>query len=166
MTAGIKNLLRDSLPGDWCYPATGAEMEEMIMNSTWYVPRTCPPTISPKRRKTKRTNHPPTHPPTHLSSVYVNLDRSYNTPSNPYRLDQEIIIDRHVVIQGNSLGMPFIDCFETVRCFRVVPGGYLEMRYVNINQGTGEYREPIPILEVRPFSLLSHFFSSLPPTHL
>ena len=67
--------------------------------------------------------------------VYFNLQQTFNTPENPYRLDREIIIDRHVVIQGNSLELPFIDCFDTVRCFRVVPGGYFEMRYVNINQG-------------------------------
>lgn len=81
---------------------------------------------------------------------YVNLGESFNRPSNPYRLANEIIIDRHIVLQGNPLEIPFIDCFDTVRCFRVIAGGYLEMRHVHINQGTGEYRAPIPILEGIP----------------
>ena len=82
--------------------------------------------------------------------LYVNLGESFNKPSNPYRLANEIIIDRHIVLQGNALEIPFIDCFDAVRCFRVIAGGYLEMRHVHINQGTGEYRAPIPILEGIP----------------
>jgi hypothetical protein len=37
-----------------------------------------------------------------------------------------------------------------MHCAHTQPGAYLTMRYVGINQGTGEYRDAIPFLEGVP----------------
>lgn len=37
-----------------------------------------------------------------------------------YVLTEEIVVRRSVVVMGNSLVLPFIDCAEAVRAFRVV----------------------------------------------
>lgn len=117
--------------------------------------------------------------------MVVHLGPSDNTLDNPYRLERQINISHSIIIQGDTFDQPFIDCFDAVRCFRVLvrgsclvvwfeapcpgpsdrpdcssdphtpppppqPGVYLTMRYVGINQGTGEYREAIPFFEGVP----------------
>ncbi len=57
-----------------------------------------------------------------------------------YVLTHEIVISRPVTVMGNSFLLPFIDCSDVVRGFRVVPGGYLDLQFVRINIGLGVAR--------------------------
>ena len=45
-----------------------------------------------------------------------------------YVMEDEIVISRPVVIMGNALTLPYIDCAAAIRAFRVVAGGYLELQ--------------------------------------
>ena len=47
-----------------------------------------------------------------------------------YVLTEEIVISRPVVVMGNSVLLPYIDCAGSIRAFRVVPGGYLDLQFV------------------------------------
>ncbi len=62
---------------------------------------------------------------------------------------EEVLVTGRVVLQGNSITLPFLDCSLAERCFRVAAGGYLELRYVRINQSGKE----------------DHVCTSHPPTH-
>ncbi len=57
-----------------------------------------------------------------------------------FTVDREIVVSRRVLIQGNSILLPRIDCSQgdAVRCFRVTARGFLEMRYVRMLPGGGE----------------------------
>jgi len=57
-----------------------------------------------------------------------------------YVLEEEIVISRRVVVMGNSVLLPYIDCGGSIRAFRVVPGGYLDLQFVRINSGKGFVR--------------------------
>ena len=57
-----------------------------------------------------------------------------------YVLTDEIVISRPVVVMGNSVLLPYIDCADSIRGFRVVPGGYLDLQFVRINVGKGIVR--------------------------
>ena len=57
-----------------------------------------------------------------------------------YVLEEEIVISRPVVVMGNSVLLPYIDCGGSIRAFRVVPGGHLDLQFVRINTGTGFVR--------------------------
>ncbi len=46
-----------------------------------------------------------------------------STARDAYVLEEEIVVRRSVVIMGNSITLPFIDCAEAVRGFRVVVRG-------------------------------------------
>jgi len=50
---------------------------------------------------------------------------------------EEMVINRRVVVRGDPLHMPEIDCGDSIRCFRVVRGGYLELSFVRMRQGGG-----------------------------
>lgn len=50
----------------------------------------------------------------------MHLAPSDNTPDNPYRLNRQINVTHNVILQGDTLDQPFIDCFDAVRCFRVL----------------------------------------------
>lgn len=43
-----------------------------------------------------------------------------NTAREAYVFEEEIVVRRSVVIMGNSITLPYIDCSEAVRAFRVV----------------------------------------------
>jgi hypothetical protein len=43
-----------------------------------------------------------------------------NSARDAYVLEEEIVVRRSVVIMGNSIMLPYIDCAEAVRGFRVV----------------------------------------------
>ena len=58
-----------------------------------------------------------------------------------YVLTDEIVISRPVVVMGNSVLLPYIDCAASIRGFRVVPGGYLDLQFVRINIGKGITRK-------------------------
>ena len=42
-----------------------------------------------------------------------------NPDEEAYRFHEEVVITRRVTVQGNSLTLPFLDCSEAERCFRV-----------------------------------------------
>lgn len=46
-----------------------------------------------------------------------------NTARDAYVLKEEIVVRRSVVIMGNSITLPYIDCSEAVRAFRVAVRG-------------------------------------------
>lgn len=46
-----------------------------------------------------------------------------NTARDAYVFEEEIVVRRSVVIMGNSIMLPYIDCSEAVRAFRVAVRG-------------------------------------------
>lgn len=46
-----------------------------------------------------------------------------NTARDAYVFEEEIVVRRSVVIMGNSITLPYIDCSEAVRAFRVAVRG-------------------------------------------
>ena len=172
-------------PQQECFPMTAEELEyaiEVRVVVLWADGHHPSVTI---HRRTSYTQTISTTPQ-ETDCVLVHLAPSDNTPDNPYRLNRQINVTHSVILQGDTLDQPFIDCFDAVRCFRVFvswslaclpfvqvsrpidglliivaqsqhhhpqpkqPGAYLTMRYVGINQGTGEYRDAIPFLEGVP----------------
>lgn len=66
----------------------------------------------------------------------------------PFVFRDEILVSKRVIIQGNSVLLPFLDCSQSIRCFRVMDGGYLELRYVRINQSDKGVLRPVnPLYE-------------------
>ena len=60
----------------------------------------------------------------------------YSWPTN-YALEEEILVSRHVTIVGNPQKLPYIDCSAAVRCFHVVKGGFINLKFLKLNQGAG-----------------------------
>lgn len=60
----------------------------------------------------------------------------YSWPTN-YALEEEIVVARHVTIAGNPHRLPYIDCSAAVRCFHVVKGGFINLKFLKLNQGAG-----------------------------
>ena len=57
-------------------------------------------------------------------------------------LEDEIIINRSVVVMGNPLSPPIIypKAGDSLRAFRVVAGGFLDLRFVRLRQGAAVAR--------------------------
>jgi len=71
-----------------------------------------------------------------------------NDNDTPFVFENEVLVSGRVVIQGNSVVLPFLDCALSIRCFRVLAGGYLELRYVRINQSDEGVMRPVnPLFE-------------------
>jgi len=64
----------------------------------------------------------------------------YSWPTN-YALEEEIIVARHVTIVGNPHRIPYIDCSAAVRCFHVVKGGFINLKFLKLAQGAGVTRK-------------------------
>lgn len=74
--------------------------------------------IDPRRpRLHYTTNHSSIQ---HTDCVLLHLEPSRNTLDNPYRMDWQINVTHPIIIQGNAVNQTFIDCFDAVRCFRVM----------------------------------------------
>ena len=71
-----------------------------------------------------------------------------NDNDTPFVFENEVLVSSRVVIQGSSVVLPFLDCALSVRCFRVLADGYLELRYVRINQSDMGVLRPVnPLFE-------------------
>jgi len=71
-----------------------------------------------------------------------------NDDDTPFVFENEVLVSGRVVIQGNSVVLPFLDCALSIRCFRVLAAGYLELRYVRINQSDEGVMRPVnPLFE-------------------
>ncbi|GAB5037319.1 pectin lyase fold virulence factor [Nannochloropsis oceanica] len=70
----------------------------------------------------------------------VDGEEEEDSEEGAYKLYKEIVIRRKVVIQGDAVMMPLIDCSASVRAFRVEAGGSLTMRFLRLNQGKGIFR--------------------------
>ena len=75
-------------------------------------------------------------------------DDEENDNDTPFVFENEVLVSGRVVIQGNSVVLPFLDCALSTRCFRILAGGYLELRYVRINQSDKGVLRPVnPLFE-------------------
>lgn len=64
------------------------------------------------------------------------LNGDVNDPSS-YVFHEEIAVNRHIVIQGDSVLLPLLDAGDSPRAFRVSAQGYLELRYLQLKSGHG-----------------------------
>lgn len=60
--------------------------------------------------------------------------------------EDHIEVTGRKVVVGNPLNLPTLDGQNAPRIFRVMPGGYLDLRYVRTYRGGGELIATIPVL--------------------
>ena len=85
-----------------------------------------------------------------------------NDNDTAFVFENEVLVSSRVVIQGNSVMLPLLDCSSSIRCFRVLAGGYLELRYVRINQSRFGVSRPVnPLFEgITPTGMVREYRGS------
>jgi hypothetical protein len=83
--------------------------------------------------------------------------------NSSYVFEEEVVVARPVAIIGHPTRLPMIDGFDAERAFRVVEGGFLDVRFVTTQPGVGikVNRTSGPRAERYPDS----FVSMLRPVH-